>query len=405
MAYTDRVLMKGTLIKSIVWNVAALACVVGLSCTGGEGCEQMAAVFWFQLVVQVLANELWLHSSALPMLLLGMFGMLRKRKESDNERSMQRLLRLTSVILVAAPAVLYMVLALLQGVIGEWVLREFGLVLSGALYMRSLAGLLLLWLVSLVSGLLPLGPSLFFGVLDSEQDFPDQYPAADLPPVVVPVEPAPSVAPPGGIEVLHSRRAEEHLCAVRRMLADGEEILLATAPEPYNSAVYQPMTQVVLWIFALLGGCLLLNGVGLAVDGGATPWGVIAFLVPGGICLLVSVPGLLAVPRYRRRLAQTDFIITNCRLFIMAPGAVRQFAWDSPLELQLCMRSSTRGDVLLSEPTLLSRGVKALFGKSAVAAPSVTMQSNHGEQLQGLINIPSAPQVYELIRTLCGKTE
>lgn len=400
--------MKGTLIKSIVWNVAALVCVLSLACAGGVGGEQLAAVFWFQLVVQVLANELWLHGSALPMLLLGMFGMLRKRKEGDNERSLQRLLRLTSVILVAAPAVLYMVLALLQGLIGEWVLSEFGLVLSGALYMRSLAGLLLLWLVALVSGLLPLCPSLFFGVLDNEQDSPGEYPAAaGLPPVVAPAESAPSLTQPAGIEVLHSRRAEEHLCTVRRMLADGEEILLATAPEPYNPAVYQPMTQVILWIFALLGGALLLNGVALAVSGSLIEGSieVIALLVVGGVSLLVSVPGLLAGPRYRRYLAQTDFIITNRRLFIMSPGDVRQFAWDSPLELQLCMRSATRGDVLVTEPSLLSRGVKAVFGKKVTVAPSATLQSNRSEQLHGLINIPSAPQVYELVRSLCGGGE
>lgn len=398
--------MKGSLIKSIVWNVAALGCVLGVSCIGGVGGEQLAAVFWFQLVVQVLANELWLHGSALPMLFLGLFGMLRKRKESDNERSMQRLLRLTSVILVAAPAVLFMVLALLQGVIGEWVLREFGLVLSGALYMRSLAGVLLLWLVALVSGLLPLCPSLFFGALDHEQDSPVEYAAAaDLPPVVAQAGPALTVARPMGIEVLHSRRAEEHLCAVSRMLADGEEILLATAPEPYNPAVYQPMTQVVLWIFTLLGGCLLVNGAAVAVSGSGVTWEVIALLVMGGGSLLVCVPGLLAGSRYRRCLAQTDFIITNRRLFIMSPGGVRQFAWDSPLELQLCMRSATRGDVLVSEPTLLSRGVKAIFGKSAMSAPNATMQTNHGEQLQGLINIPGAPQVYELVRSLCGGGE
>lgn len=125
----------------------------------------------------------------------------------------------------------------------------------------------------------------------------------------------------------------------------------------------------------------------------------------GGVSLLVSVPGLLAGPRYRRYLAQTDFIITNRRLFIMSPGGVRQFAWDSPLELQLCMRSATCGDVLVTEPSLLSRGVKAVFGKKVTVAPSATLQSNRSEQLHGLINIPSAPQVYELVRSLCGGGE
>lgn len=156
--------MKNAVKRSLVANVLVLGAVVGGSRLFGVAAEDCWAVFWFQLVVQMLMNELWLYSSALPVLIVTFFH----RKETAQERSALRAMKLISPVLVLVPALLYTVLYLLSPWMGEWVYAELGVPLCGALLLSSLLGQGLLFVLALLLSLVPVCPSALFHALDDK---------------------------------------------------------------------------------------------------------------------------------------------------------------------------------------------------------------------------------------------
>ncbi len=156
--------MKNAVKRSLVANAIVLGAVVGGSRLLGVPAEELKAVFWFQLVVQMLINELWLYSSALPVLIVTFFH----RKETSQERSALRAMKLISPVLVLVPALLYTVLYLLNPWIGEWVYAELGVPLCGALLLASLLGQGLLFVLALLLSLVPVCPSALFHALDDK---------------------------------------------------------------------------------------------------------------------------------------------------------------------------------------------------------------------------------------------
>ena len=159
--------MERAFYRSLVANAVVVGAVVGLSYVFGVSAEYMQAVFWFQLVVQTLSNELWLHAGTLPALLAALFSRGR-----DEERSVMRGLRFVSFVLLAVPALLYPVLYMLRPFVGEWVLAELGLPLSGMLLLASMLGQGALFILVWMAGLVPVCPSAIFNMLDSVADTP-----------------------------------------------------------------------------------------------------------------------------------------------------------------------------------------------------------------------------------------
>lgn len=163
MGYYDDV--NRVFVKSITINALVLGGTVWGNRVLGVGAESGVAVFWFLLVVQVLANELWLYAAAVPALLAALFS----RKQSE-ERSVKLVLKIVSFVLVAGPAALYAVLYLLRPLIGEWFLAELGVPLSGMMMLVSLLGQVLLFVLAWIAGLVPVCPSAAFNMLDNRLD-------------------------------------------------------------------------------------------------------------------------------------------------------------------------------------------------------------------------------------------
>lgn len=159
--------MEQAFFRSIVVNAVVIVGVMCLSYVFGVPAEYMQAVFWFQLVVQTLANELWLHAGTLPAIFAALFS-----SRKNEERSFMRALRLVSFMLVVVPALLYPVLYLLRPLVGEWVLAELGLPLSGMMMLASMLGQGALFVLVWLAGLVPVCPSAIFNMLDSAIDSP-----------------------------------------------------------------------------------------------------------------------------------------------------------------------------------------------------------------------------------------
>ncbi len=155
--------MKESLIKSVIANVVVLAGTVLGSLTLGIDSENGIAVFWFLLIIQVLANELWLYVAAVPALFAALFS-----KKQSEERSVMLVLRIMSFVLVVGPLALYTVLYLLRPLIGEWFLAELGVPLSGTMMLTSLLGQMVLFVLVWIAGLVPVCPSAAFNMLDND---------------------------------------------------------------------------------------------------------------------------------------------------------------------------------------------------------------------------------------------
>ncbi len=125
-----------------------LCFIAFMLCYGILGEGEMQRALLFQVLLFWLLNELWFFLSALPALMAAIFKWATRR-EHETERSVRRIVRLTSVSLILLPhgvfALLYLCNRLTQGGFQE----SLGLPLSQGLFVSAYVGCVMLFITAL----------------------------------------------------------------------------------------------------------------------------------------------------------------------------------------------------------------------------------------------------------------
>ncbi len=314
----------------------------------------------FQLVLQMLTNEFWGDLFMLPFKGLHLYG-VGQEKLADPAR-MRRVARWSCGFVLFFPALL---LAALAGIDhwGEGALwQALHLPPGGALVVPVLAAQGLLFVASLVGGLVPLSYRMVIEALMARRErrmvkaglIRENGEAFVPPPTHAGVESLPHGLPPGvqlpaclaepqRCSPLHARHVEE----VREQLLAGERAVLSTSPAgvvPLPSGSNERL-------FGALGLCLaailLYTAMGLFEELNShiiTSWVVV---VLGLLLLPASLRLLRGAARRQAQLRRTDYVITNYRLHICRAGH-----WEAvslaPMEVLVdASYGEGRGDVQL----------------------------------------------------------
>ncbi len=388
------------MIKYIITYALCLLAFVGCYSILGEGHTKEALIF--QVLLFWLLNELWFFLFALPTIVATLLSWLRKRKDVS-EGVTDKINRLTSVSLLLLPhgvfALLYGVNALTQGGFQAWL----GLPLSQGLFASAYVGCVLLFVLVLCTRMHALSLTLFFEEVEEKREHAPVEQHAAQPPQGA------ELAPAGADSELQERRSRygaKHRRMTEQLLADSETILYQTSP--VASAARELTASYV--VGSLLLGLGALVSVGVTVQSWARleGWVLAVLLMMGGIFTLLFLGWVSSPLRRKRHRQRVDYFITNKRAIICEPRKKpRSIFWADAPRCHLALYDRGVGNIYLIER-------RGLLGKFAAAAEKVLggaaedydeTDSNHGNRLNGLIQVEQAQEIFALVERLLGEAQ
>ncbi len=347
--------MKFTLLA----NLAAFALFCALAACFGLGRWE---VLLFQLVLQVLTNEFWIDLFMLPFKGQHLYGAGVEANQLADPLRVRRVARWSSGFLLLFPVLVCLGLGCInywgEGALGQ----ALGLPLDGLLFGLSLAAQGLLFVASLIGGLVPLSYRTVFEALMARRErhlikrglAPKPAAHAAAPPTHAGVEMLPHGLPDGVVlpaclsvpqrcSPLHAHHAE----LVRGKLREGERVILSTAPAGVVALPNSSNERLLGGILLCLGALLLYVAIGLFEEGGPrviTRW-VVLFLGLGLLPAAVRV--LRSSARRQALLRRTDYFLTNFRVHACRAGEWKAVALVSMEVVPGGEYGEGRGDVEL----------------------------------------------------------
>ncbi len=384
---------------SIVAAVVSLAIFCLIMVATGKNTETVLKLLCFQLAVLWLSNEVWQRILSLPGLLNLIFGAMGKVKPQVTAKIGGMLYRISTVTLLLAPHLLYALLFAADSLFDQVASNAAGISFTHTLFICSWCSILPFWLMALACRMEPLSiTNLISNPFDLQSIAQKAYDARQI---KKPLHPRDTPA------VLSDTVAQEILPAHRELLSrhlqDDEQVLHSTRPVAdapnKHTAIPQPffaattLASVFLLIFCI-------NAIQQA-DGMAL---VLTLIVMGTLCIVFSAGSiyLYKVPaKWRARLANVSYVVTDKRLFIFEQSHVQAFSLSEKLFIHTEQVQDTTGIIYISRPGLADAMAGLVLGKFAQQDPDRIeghVALNH--PLPGFMNCPEADKVFALIESL-----
>ncbi len=370
----------------------------------GQGHVQKALLF--QVLLLWLLNEVWYALIALPTLTITLLRWIKKQ-EDLSESAVRRITRLTSVSLLLLPhalfALLYLINQLTQGGFQSWL----GLPLSQGLFISAYASCVLLFILAMFTTIRGVSLHILLEDLEEEEAAPEpeelrvaQTQRVENTQHVAPAPPATE------LEQSQSLFGEKHRRMVERSL-DESEIILHQA-SPLSSATREMGLNYV--VISLLLGLVAFMCLAITVQSWASMEGWVQ-----GLLLLMSVVFSLlflmwvsSPTRTKRHRQRVDYFITNKRAIICEPRKKpRSILWADAPRCHLALYAQGVGNIYLIERhgflDKLSQAADKLIGESAKEYEETDY--NHGNRLNGLIQIAHAQATFTLVERLLSEAQ
>ncbi len=389
------------MIKYIITYALCLLAFVGCYSILGEGHTKEALIF--QVLLFWLLNELWLRLAALPVTIATLLRWFRKRKDIS-EATTDKINRLSSVSLLLLPhgifALLYLINQLSQGGFQAWL----ELPLSQGLFASAYVGCVLLFVLALCTRMHGLSLIFFFEDLEEENEHipveqrtAQPHHAADA---------APAARSASELQERRSRYGAKHRRMTEQLLADSETILYQTSP--VASARREMGLNYVVGSLLLGLGALVTVSVTVLSWARMEGW-VLALLLMMGVIFTLLFLGWVSAPlRTKKHRQRVDYFLTEKRALICEPRKKpRSIFWADAPRCHLALYDQGVGNIYLIER-------RGLLGKFAAAAEKVIGEStedydetdsNHGNRLNGLIQVEQGREIFALVERLLGEAQ
>lgn len=376
-----------TLTTLLVSYASALG-LFALLCPEGE----MQQGLVFQVVVLLLASEVWNFLWWLPSLLL----MFREAKRKKEERRYDKIAKLTSPVLLVVPLFVYLAMTGLNMIPQPGSFAEAcGFADMAALFKVSYASVVLLFAIALFFPLFPFSLTNFWEYFNWFQPLGSDCGMtgaqhADTPSAGLPQ------SSPANLPEHHSAAYGHNLATLKTLLQEGEELVCATAPQVglmwQRSGRRTVGTAICTATLAAgLGGLVGLTQVS---EGSMRIYcGLLAFLG-----LLMSACFFRAYRNDKKRRETCDYFLTTkrfCRL--NALDKPKNIFWekDKPKVSLSQVPGTDVGNIHIS-PT--SDMVSRLFSK--FGGDAYTQKSEKQGELDGMEYVANCVPIYNLVRQL-----
>ena len=376
-------------------SLAVFACAFGQANTL---LENWRAVLFFQLLVFFIINEVWYWLCTWPGIFLSLFQQIKNKRvpEQNREkyvRGLNRLVRMTSIIILLVPHVIYGTLWLVNLLSQHALQRWGGVNLDASLFLPSYLSCIVFFILVFIFPIQPYSISHFMmewfepnlGKEKVAEEKDDSRTSSYTVPLNVRAEEH------GGRSILF----DVHYGKIMKEMEAGEELLAMAAPVPYafnrqtrmEFIIGVPFIFASAWVASMLFKVVSQSGVSLIF------WALFVMLLVffSVGCLLVFSPA-----RWKKRLSRTDYFITSRRVFLAEGNDLRQFFWKDEPYVSLQMHHELLGSVYISRRTRINACLDKLFGKGKVNA----YETDETGKMNGLLNIPQAEKVYAMIESL-----
>ena len=356
------------------------------------------AALLFQLLVFFIINEVWYWLCTWPGVFLSLFQQIKNKNVPEQNRGkyvggLNRLVRMTSVIILILPHVIYGTLWLVNLLSQHALQRWGGVSLDASLFLPSYLSCIVFFILVFIFPIQPYSISHFMmewfepglGKEKVTEEKDDSSASSYTAPLNVRNEEYEG----------HSILFDAHYGRVMKEMVASEELLMMTAPIPYafnrqtrmELMIGVPFILASAWVASMLFRVVPQSGYSFIF------WALLLMLLvffPMG-CLLVFSPA-----RWKKRLSRTDYFITSKRVFLAEENDLRQFLWKDEPYISLQMHHELLGSVYISRRTRVSACLDKLFGKGKVNA----YETDETDKMNGLLNIPQAEKVYAMIESL-----
>ena len=361
--------------RSIVLNIICVALAVGVA--AGYCGLPVAVSGVFVALVLWLCNEAWYVAASLPALLAGAWTAVRRKRISASVE--KKIYHATACLLLLVPHVLFAVLYVADSLTSGLVADELGLPISTSMFGCAYLAVVLLWFCSLFRAVNPMSLEVLWTFLFEPELYQTQEDEAAAAPASPSLPDAPADAP---------RHPE-----LRKLAAD--DLLYYGRPEP---GVLNPHLRTRLVVGAVLLLLVLLVA-GMAVQcypvslAGCALCGLLALVFGGVAVSLLRSPG-----RWRDKLSRAEYAVTREAVYVAEGQELRRYPLDKKLALFYEEVSGGTGSIHLDHPTLHKGTLGKLFARAG--AVNVSAQNDLSAPLSGIVQIPAARQVYQLIKEL-----
>lgn len=357
-----------------------------------------SSALFFQLLVFFIINEVWYWLCTWPGVFLSLFQQIKNKNVPEQNRGkyvggLNRLVRMTSVIILILPHVIYGTLWLVNLLSQHALQRWGGVSLDASLFLPSYLSCIVFFILVFIFPIQPYSISHFMmewfepglGKEKVTEEKDDSSASSYTAPLNVRNEEYEG----------HSILFDAHYGRVMKEMVAGEELLMMTAPIPYafnrqtrmELMIGVPFILASVWVASMLFRIVSQSGYSFIF------WVLLLMLLvffPVG-CLLVFSPA-----RWKKRLSRTDYFITSKRVFLAEEDDLRQFLWKDEPYISFQMHHELLGSVYISRRTRVSACLDKLFGKGKVNA----YETDETGKMNGLLNIPQAEKVYAMIESL-----
>lgn len=360
--------------KSLLLNVFAL--ILGTIAAVAVAGTPLVPTAVFTALLLWLCNEIWYWAIGIPLLVAAVWNEVKRKRVADSTQD--KIYRLTSFLLLAAPHALFAVLSLLDTVTGHQLSEEAGLPFSSALFGCTYLAVVLVWCCSLKRAVTPLS----LGILWSELFEPEQMRARSDAEVAA----AAAQATPAAQGAAAAPRHPELQRAAAELVWYGRAVTEVRHPGSLRDILFGGTMAAV----ALL--CLAMATQLYAVSAlGALAAGVMAAVLGFFGCRILQQPA-----RWKQRLNAAEYGFTASTIYIVEGGSVRTLPLDKNLNLHYEEVSGTIGSIFMDHPDLHSNVFRKLLTKSG--GVETTHAHDPAAPLQGFVQIADAAQVYEQIK-------
>lgn len=384
---------------SIIAAIVSLMVFCMIMVIAGHNTETVLHLLCFQLVILWLSNEAWQRFMSLPGLVSLLFGAMGRVKPQATAKIGGILYRISTVTLILAPHLFYLLLFAADAFFDQVASNTTGITFTHTLFACSWCSIVPFWLIALVCRIEPLSitkwiPHPFDLKNIAEKAYDARQTQKPLHPRETPIALSATVAQE--ILPLHRELLSQHL-------QDDEQVLLATRPVAdaanKHTGIPQPfftattVASVFLFLFCVN---VIQQANGMAL--------VLALIIMGTLCIVFSACSiyLFKVPaKWRNRLTQVSYVVTDKRLFIFEQSHIQAFSLSEKLFIHTAPLQDNIGIIYISRPGLADAMAGLVLGKFAQQAPDKIeghVALNH--PLPGFLNCPDADKVFAMIESL-----
>ena len=384
---------------SIIAAIVSLMVFCIIMVIAGHNTEPVLHLLCFQLVILWLCNEVWQRILSLPGVVSLLFSAMGRVKPQATAKIGGILYRISTVTLILAPHLFYLLLFAADAFFDQVASNTTGITFTHTLFACSWCSIVPFWLIALVCRIEPLSITKWIPHPFDLKNIAEK--AYDARQIKKPLHPRDTPA------VLSAIVAQEILPMHRELLSlhlqDDEQVLLATRPVAdtvnKHTGIPQPffaattVSSVFLFMFCVN---VIQQANGMAL--------VLALIIMGTLCIVFSACSiyLFKVPaKWRHRLNNVSYVVTDKRLFIFEQSHVQAFSLSEKLFIHAELVRDDIGIIYISRPGLADAMAGLVLGKFAQQAPDKIeghVALNH--PLPGFLNCPDADNVFAMIESL-----